>query len=189
MSKYGLDVVTVKLVKEELLKLQSDVRITSPIDAVKLVGDKLCELDRECVCVISLRHDGMPLNVNFASIGALQASIASPREILKPVLLNNVESFILVHNHLGHPTPSRQDAQITDRMVQICDLMGLNMLDHIIVYGNNEEYYSFNEHDIMPMPKNHFTNIPDEVVISDSEIKLTDSVEDDEEVEEVQIKL
>lgn len=184
MNDRGLDVVTVKLVKEEVLKLKTDERITMPIDAVRLVGDKLCELDRECVCIICLRHDGMPLNVNFASVGAVNQSIAHPRELLKPVLLNNVESFIMVHNHLGSMTPSRQDAQITDRMVQICDLMGLQMLDHIIVCGDNSQYYSFKEHDLIPMPRNQFTNNPDEVVIPDSDIRIAESPMVAEDVEQ-----
>ena len=75
---FKLEVVSVRLVKDA--PLFSDHQLTSPKDAVKVVGDFLCEMDREVVCVINLKSDGTPINCNIVSIGAINQTIAEPRE-------------------------------------------------------------------------------------------------------------
>ena len=92
-----MDVVSLRLVKNA--PLLSDKPICSPEDAVELLGKYMCELDREVVCVVNLRTDGMPVNCNFVSMGAVNESIAHPREIFKSAILSNATSMIIIHNH------------------------------------------------------------------------------------------
>ncbi len=66
--------------------------------------------------------------------------------------------MMLIHNHpSGYLIPSKMDVQITDRMIQLCDLINIPLLDHIIVGGDKEEYFSFARQKIMPMADNYFT--------------------------------
>ena len=64
---FKLEVVSVRLVKDA--PLFSDHKITTPQDAVKVVGDFLCEMDREVLCIINLKSDGSPINCSIVSMG------------------------------------------------------------------------------------------------------------------------
>lgn len=144
-----LEVVSVRLVKDA--PIMSDIKIRSPEDAVKLLGDEMCQLDREVVSVLHLKSDGTPINCTFASMGAVDRSIAHPREILKAAILSNASSMIILHNHPSSSLePSIEDVLLTDRMVKLCDLIGIPLLDHVIVAGDNREYFSFKEKERLP---------------------------------------
>lgn len=147
-NAFKLDVVSVRLVREA--PMASDNKIQSPEDAVSLTGAALCEMDREITCVINLRADGMPINCNFASVGALDYSLAHPRELLKSSILSNAHRIILCHNHpSGNLLPSKEDVRLTDRMKKLCDLVGIPLQDHIIIGRDNKQYFSFLEKGII----------------------------------------
>lgn len=152
MNPHKLDVVSIRLVKDA--PLYSGHPIKKPLDAVTLVGEQLCEMDREVLCVINLCSDGKPINCSFVSVGTVNESMAHPREIFKSSILSNAASMLIVHNHpSGNLTPSKNDTMITDRMVKMCSYMGIPLEDHIIVGGDNTSYFSFKEKNIMPTPK------------------------------------
>lgn len=68
------------------------------------------------------------------SIGSLTASIVHPREIYKTALLSSAAALIFVHNHpSGDPTPSREDLEITTRLREAGELLGVRVHDHIII--------------------------------------------------------
>jgi len=68
------------------------------------------------------------------SIGSLNASIVHPREVFLPAILHSAASVVLVHNHpSGDPEPSEEDLSITRRLVQVGELVGIAVLDHVIV--------------------------------------------------------
>lgn len=124
-----------------------------PTDVVELLGQNMCDLDREVVCVINLRTDGIPLNCNFVSMGAVDECMAHPREIYKSAILSNATSMILLHNHpSGNLLPSKADTMMTDRMNSICEMMGIPLQDHLIVGGDNREYFSFKEKGMLKIP-------------------------------------
>lgn len=129
-NDFKLDVVSVRLVKEA--PIFSDVKITTPEIATWLIGKYLCEMDREVLCVVNLKSDNTPINCTMASI------------------LSNAANMLLIHNHpSGSLNPSKEDIGITDRLIQLTDLMGIPLLDHIIVGGNNIEYFSMREKGLM----------------------------------------
>lgn len=143
-----LEVVSVRLVRDA--PLMSGHPVHSPEDAVQLIGEQICDLDREVVCILNMKADGTPINCTFASMGALDRSIAHPREMLKATILSNASSIMLLHNHPSQNLqPSEEDVLLTDRMIKLCDLLGVPLLDHIIVGGDNTEYFSFREKGIL----------------------------------------
>lgn len=77
------------------------------------------------------------------SVGSLNQSIVHPREVFKTALLSSAAAILLLHNHpTGDPTPSREDLEITRRITEAGDLLGIKVLDHIII---GESYLSFAE--------------------------------------------
>ena len=148
---FKLEVVSIRLVKDA--PLFSDHKIISPADAVEVVGDFLCEIDREVMCIINLKSDGTPINCNIVSMGAVNQTIAEPRELFKASILSNAAKMIMVHNHpSGGLEPSKQDTMITDRMLKLTDLMGITLQDHVIVGGDNSRYFSFCEKGLLKHP-------------------------------------
>lgn len=98
-AKDKLNVVSIRLKKDR--SLMSDVPMDNPKAAVDAVGKYLAQFDREVVCVINVDSKLKPINCSFVSIGALDYSIASPREILKSAILSNAKGILLIHNHRG----------------------------------------------------------------------------------------
>lgn len=147
-EKCKLDIVSIRLVHEA--PLLSEHRIDTPEDAIYVMGEALRGMDREVLCVINLKSDNTPINGHIASIGALNQTMAHPRELLKTTVLSNAASMIILHCHpSGELVPSQQDVEVTDRMINLCSLIGIPLLDHIIVGGDNQEYFSFRQKGIM----------------------------------------
>jgi DNA repair protein RadC len=79
--------------------------------------------------------------VDEISVGSLNQSIVHPREVFKTALLSSAAAIILLHNHpTGDPTPSREDIEITKRLKEAGEIIGVRLLDHIII---GDSYLSF----------------------------------------------
>ena len=147
---FALDRVAIRMVKEP--PLYSDTPIESPQAVVQVMADTLKDYDREVFAIINLRPDWKPINVNIVSVGALDQSLVHPREAIKSMVLSNAASVMIVHNHTtGSMSPSKDDIAVTDRMAQLCGLLGIKLIDHIIV-GPGKDYYSFHEKGVLPLP-------------------------------------
>lgn len=140
------------IAKYELYMEQSQVwemgtRYLTDVDvALDIINNcfKMSKLDREIVGVLAVNAKNEIIGVNTASVGAVNYSIFSPREILKFALLANASGIIITHNHpSGDVTPSREDRESTEKLNEACKILGVTLLDHIII-GNG--YYSFKEH-------------------------------------------
>lgn len=80
--------------------------------------------------------------------GSLSSVSVSPRELVKNALNNNAAGIIMVHNHpSGSPKPSGNDINITKKIEQACQLMGIKLQEHIII--TKSDYYSFLEHKLL----------------------------------------
>ena len=155
ISRHYLNNVAIRLVKEP--PLHSDYPLDNPGAVVKLMADTLKDYDRELFAVINLQADLRPINVNIVSVGALEQSLVHPREVLKSTILSNVSCVMLCHNHpSGRLSPSREDIAVTDRLAKVCSLLGVRLVEHVIV-GRGEEYYSFHEKGVMPIPEMKYT--------------------------------
>lgn len=150
-NSFSLEQVSVRLCREAPVFSKFEIR--SPEDAIRVVGDTLSQMDREIVCVINMKSNGIPINCNFASVGAINYAVVHPREMLKASILSNAANIILVHNHPSSSIkPSKEDIRLTDRMQQVCELVGIPLLDHVIVGGDNSRYFSFKEKGVINQP-------------------------------------
>lgn len=152
----GLEKVAVRLTREA--PILSDGYIVDNVDkAVNLVGEELCQCDREVVGVLNLTSDLKPINFSVVSVGTLNRSLVAPGDMVKTAILSNAANMIMIHTHpSGNLEPSDMDVQITKKMIFICELMGVPLLDHVIIGGNNtKEYYSFREMSFMDFKKNY----------------------------------
>jgi DNA repair protein RadC len=85
--------------------------------------------------------------IDMVSVGSLNQSIVHPREVFKSALLSSSAGIILLHNHpSGDPTPSMEDIEITRRLKEGGELLGIMVLDHIII---GESYLSLVERGMM----------------------------------------
>jgi len=97
---------------------------------------------KEYFKIVLLNQKNRVIYDETVSEGSLTSTVVHPREAFGPAVRESAASVIFVHNHpSGDPTPSRQDKQITERLVAAGDLMGIPVLDHIIV--GNGTYFSF----------------------------------------------
>ncbi len=108
--------------------------IRGPDDVVALVGKKLTRAQRELFLVVLLNARHEVLRTETISVGSLNASIVHPREVFKPAILASAASIILVHNHpSGDPEPSDEDLGITKRLVEVGEMVGIAVLDHVVL--------------------------------------------------------
>lgn len=112
--------------------------VKTPEDVARLFMDEMRHYDKEHFKAAYLNTKNQVLKVETVSIGSLNASIVHPREILKPAISASAASIILVHNHpTGDPTPSKEDIEFTKRFAKCGELIGIELLDHVIIGAGN----------------------------------------------------
>lgn len=86
--------------------------------------------------------------IDICSIGTLNQSLCHPREIFKSALISSCAAIVLIHNHpSGCTEPSSEDVQITRRLKEASEIIGIRILDHIVVSA--DEYTSFVERGLL----------------------------------------
>lgn len=110
------------------------IQINNDQDAYELVKEEMVNSDREIFLSIMLTVRNELIGVETVSIGSVTECTAMPREIFKSAILANAVSVILCHNHpSGDLTPSREDVNITKRLIEAGELLRIKVLDHLIV--------------------------------------------------------
>ncbi len=127
--------------------LRTGTRFTSPAQIFETFKFLMAET-KEHFVTLHLDGKNRVVCMDLVSIGSLNQSIVHPREVMKTACLSNAASLILIHQHpSGDPAPSREDLEITRRLKEAGDIMGIKVLDHIIV--GDGEYTSFVERGLM----------------------------------------
>jgi len=138
-----VDIVSVKLVREKTM-LYKDRKVRSPQDAYEIMKQFLGDVDREHFVVLAMDVKGQPTCIQTVHIGSLSASIVHPREVLKSAILSNAASIICGHNHPSNRIdPSPEDIDVTKRLVEAGQIIGIDVLDHLILCEDN--FRSFKE--------------------------------------------
>lgn len=150
----NLSILSLKVVKEKEVNYNSnwaDKKITSPEKVAEIAINvlELHEQAEESFYILTLDVKNKINGIFEVSRGSLSSSIVHPREVFKRALLQNASGIILIHNHPSDdPTPSREDIDITNRLIEAGDLLGIRVLDHIVV-GDENNYISFKEKTLM----------------------------------------
>lgn len=101
-------------------------------------------MDKESIIVLALDSANKIINKHEVSKGTINRSIVSARDIMKSCIMDSAVSFILVHNHpSGNLNPSSEDKVVTNTLKQAGEILGIQMLDHVIVAKTG--FYSFKE--------------------------------------------
>lgn len=118
---------------------------TTPLSSSTLVADMFSFLrheTKEHFVGLHLDSKNRLLCLEIVSVGSLNASIVHPREVYKSALLSSAAAIVFVHNHpSGDPTPSREDIELTSRLKQASDLLGIRLLDHVVI--GSGRHFSF----------------------------------------------
>ena len=94
------------------------------------------------VVLLDTRH--RVVRVSVLSVGTLDASLVHPREVFRAAAAGGAAAIVVIHNHpSGDPAPSRDDVQLTTRLVEAGGIMGIDVLDHVVLA--DAAYYSFKE--------------------------------------------
>ncbi len=118
------------------------VKFRTSEDAYEFLKPTMENLDREHFVVIHLDIRNCVIGVDEIAIGTTAGIAVHPKEVLKGALLANAVGIIVAHNHpSGEVEPSEQDRKLTAGLKQACELVGINLTDHIIV--GNGQYTSF----------------------------------------------
>ena len=118
--------------------------LRSSEDVFRHFRDDLEKEKRELFYVVLLNNKNKKIRDVKISEGSLTASLVHPREVYNPVIRESAAAVIFVHNHpSGDPAPSPEDIEITRRLKEVGDVMGIRVLDHVVV--GRDRYFSFND--------------------------------------------
>ena len=144
MPAKRVDIVSLKLVKESSV-LYETRKISNPYDAYRLAKNFLVDSDREKFVVVCLDTKNQPISIDIVSIGTVNSAIVHPREVFKVAVLSNASKIICFHNHPSGSTEfSKEDEVITNRLQKCGEILGIEVVDHIVV-GDDGKYFSFKE--------------------------------------------
>lgn len=122
-------------------------KIAYPTDILPSVRHYITRA-QEYFIVISLNGAHEIIKTRVISIGILNRTLIHPREVFSDALKDRAASLVLTHNHpSGNLEPSMEDIEVTKRLIDAGELLGIKILDHIIFSDNN--YYSFTENSLM----------------------------------------
>jgi DNA repair protein RadC len=128
IKKYNL-----YMVKEANFKYDLS-RLKTPEDVYELAKEYLKNVDREHFVTIALDTRSNIIGINTVSIGSIDTAVVHPREVFKFAILANAVSVIFVHNHpSGDPQASHDDIQLTQRLVEAGNVLGIDIIDSIII--------------------------------------------------------
>ena len=122
-------------------KCRKTIRIIKPDDIYNCLK-RYAKSEQEYFIVMTLNGKHEVIGIHIATYGLVNQTIIHPREVFKHAIRDNASAIIISHNHpSGDITPSIEDNEITMRLKQSADILGINLLDHMII-GKNK-YYSY----------------------------------------------
>ena len=120
----------------------------SPESVADYFYDHYKTSNKEEFVILILDSKNKLLALDSVSVGTINSTIVHPREVFKSAIKKSANSIILVHNHpSGDPHPSKEDLQITRRLSEVGDIVGIKVLDHIVIGSN--KHFSFKENNLI----------------------------------------
>ena len=126
-----------------------EIAIKNSNDAYKCFRSILWEKEKECFAVLHLDTRHRVKGRYIVSTGTLDFCLCHPREIFSRAVKNNISAIIVAHNHpSGSLKPSKEDINSTNKLKQAGEIIGINILDHLII--SNSGYFSFADKHLIP---------------------------------------
>lgn len=139
--------MNIRLKTTEKIKIQSPDEIFEIMQRI-LLKESPGDRKREHFWVVSLDWGNTILNIELVSLGTYNETLVKPMEVLSIPLQKKAVKLILVHNHpSGNLEPSEGDKVVTDRLIQACKIMQIEIEDHLII--TERSYYSFHSSGLM----------------------------------------
>lgn len=115
----------------------SDKKVTSPEDIANIFIPILRDEIKEKFIVVCLNTNNKIIKYEVISVGSLNSSIVHPREVFKVAIDNNSANIIVLHNHpSGNTEPSKEDINVTKKLIEAGKLLEIQLFDHIIICGD-----------------------------------------------------
>ncbi len=134
----GMQIIAAIELGRRLREIAVEARtlVRSPADAAYYIADEVRDLVQEHFLVLLLDTKNSIISKELITVGTLNSSIVHPREVFRPAIKKSCSAMILVHNHpSGDSTPSREDIDVTRRLMKVGEVVGIEVLDHIIIGG------------------------------------------------------
>lgn len=126
------------------LNVITRVPVQSAKDVFEYAKNRLPSNDKEYFMALYLDSKNRVIKDETISVGTLNSSLIHPREVFKAAIKESANAVIFVHNHpSGDPAPSEEDEQITEKLFEAGELLGIKVLDHVII--GQEGYHSFKD--------------------------------------------
>ncbi|GBF73919.1 hypothetical protein PA598K_02244 [Paenibacillus sp. 598K] len=127
---------------------ETRLTVRRPQDAADYLMEELRYLKKEHFICLFLNTKNQLIAQETLSVGTLNASLVHPREVFRAAIKCSSASLICVHNHpSGDPTPSPEDVALTRRLVEAGELVGIDVLDHIVI--GEQQFVSLKEQGLM----------------------------------------
>ena len=144
----NIDIVKIQMVRDGSIEYGKKP-ISGPQELAELGLKFLKNADREMFILVCLNAKNFINCIHLVSIGTLDKTVISPREVMKAALLSNASSIAFIHNHpSGDAEPSPEDVSLTKRLASCADLFEIRVLDHVIV-ADDGRYESFLKKNIL----------------------------------------
>ena len=102
------------------------------------------DADKEHFLLLAMNNKNRANGFKVISTGSLTASLVHPREVWRAALHLCAAAVVFVHNHpSGDPAPSQEDIELTRRLKETADVLGIRVLDHVVL--GNERFFSFSD--------------------------------------------
>jgi len=135
-----------------LLEINEKFRKVSGVSSLAAIArsilrrEHIFDQQKEHFLAVGLNTQNEVQYVDLVSLGTLDASLVHPRECFRHAVANGVSSIAFIHNHpSGDITPSREDQVVTERLISAGEIIGIEVLDHVIVSDSSTYHFSFRE--------------------------------------------
>jgi DNA repair protein RadC len=139
--------MNIELTEEQKIKILNSSDVYTVMKHILMRENKI-ERSHEHVWCVCLAPNNKILNIELVSLGAIDETVLKPMQVFRIALIKGAVRLILVHNHPdGELKPSEGDKDVTDRMIQVGNIVNVEVLDHLII--TELYFYSFKDDGLM----------------------------------------
>jgi DNA repair protein RadC len=125
----------------------TNIMATTPNDVFELFKES-GKLAQETLSIVTLNTQNCVIKKHLITVGLVSSSLAHPRELFRPAILDGATAIIVSHNHpSGNVTPSSEDIKVTKQFVESGKILGIQVMDHVII--GDDKFLSIREEGIV----------------------------------------